>query len=143
MGRRVLPVALVLLAVATDRRGLHALATVLLVCAVPAAAAAALTAFGGLVQLPGRARGTAAARAHVVLGAFALTAVVAAAAAREGAVDGAGVPPLAVSAAVAALAAYALQGLVALIAPARLVEPREPVRRAPAAAEQPEPAQAA
>jgi hypothetical protein len=142
MGRRVLPVALVLLAVVVDRRGSHALATLLLVCAVPAAAAAALTAFGGLVQLPGKVRGTAAARAQVALGAFALVAVVAAAAARESAVDGAAVPPLAVSGVIAALAAYGLQGLVALVAPVRLAEPRGAARRT-APAEQPEPARAA
>jgi hypothetical protein len=141
MGRRLLPVVLVLVAVAADGRARHGLATLALVCAVPAAAAAALTVFGTLVELPGRARGTAALRVDVGLGAFALAAIVAAAAARAEAVDGAAVPPLAVSGAVAALAAYALQALVAVLAPPRAAT-REPARRTPPA-EQPEPAQAA
>jgi hypothetical protein len=141
MGRRLLPVALVLVAVAADGRAHRTLATLALVCAVPAAAAAALTVFGTLVELPGRARGTAFLRVDVGLGALALAAIVVAAAARAHAVDGAAVPPLAVSAVAAALAAYALQGLVVLVAPAPS-RPRAAARHAPAA-EQPEPARAA
>ena len=110
---------------------------------MPAAAAAALTVFGELVQLPARARGVAAARAESALGALGLATVVVAAAARAGAPDGAGVPPLAVSAVIACVAAFALQACLALWAPfGRGDDPRAPARRA-APAEQPEPAQAA
>jgi hypothetical protein len=139
MGRRLLPVMLVLLAALADARGRHGLGTSLLVLAIPAAAASALMRFGELVQLPGRVRGTAAMRADVALGVLALVAVVVAAAARGGAVEGAGVPPIAVSALVACVGAYALQAFVALLVPTGRVE--RPARRRPAAAD--EPAQAA
>jgi hypothetical protein len=128
MGRRVLPVVLVLLAVAADSRGLHAVGTYLLVVTVPAAAAAVLTRFGELVQLPGKTRGVAALRAEVVLGVVALVTVVVAAAARGGAVEGGGIPPVAVSALVACLAALALQAFVALLAPPVRPDARPRVR---------------
>ena len=140
MGRRVLPVALVLLAVVADRRGLLELGALLLVLAVPAAAGAALTVFGNLLALPPGARGVVFGWAEVVLGAFALVAVVVAAAARASAVEGAGVPPLAVSAVVACVTAFALQAFVALLAPERAPRPRE---RRPGSPEQAEPARAA
>jgi hypothetical protein len=113
--RRALPVALVLAAAAADGGGQHLLAFYLLVVAVPAAAAAALTVLGELVQLPAGA-GVAAARVQALLGALGLTAVVVAAAARANAVDSTSVPTLGVSAVVACLSAFALQGLVALLA---------------------------
>lgn len=134
---------LVLFAALADARGLGGLGTLLLVAAVPAAAAAALTVFGELVQLPARARGVAAARVESALGAIGLATIVVAAAARAGAVDGAGVPPLAVSAVVVCVGAYALQAFVALWAPFGRGDVRERPRVPAAAAEQAEPAQAA
>jgi hypothetical protein len=116
MPRSVLPVALVLAAAVADGSPLHPAAPYLLVAAVPAAAVAALTVFGELVQLSGGAS-VAAARAQALLGAVGLAAVVVAAAARTNAVGGEGLPPLAASAVAACLAAFALQGLVALLAP--------------------------
>jgi hypothetical protein len=139
MGRRVLPVVLVLLAACADASGRHGLATSVLVLAIPAAAAAALTRFGELVELPGRVRGVVALRVDVALGALALVAVVVSAAARAGAVEGTGVPPLAVSALLASVVAFALQAVVALLAPT--VRAERPPRRRPVAAD--EPAQAA
>ena len=139
MGRRVLPVVLVLTAVAADAQGLHAAAGYFRLGAVPAAAAAALTRYGELVQLPGRVRGLAAVRLEVALGVLALAAVVVAAAARAGAVEAGALPPLAVSALVACVGAYALQAFVALLVPSR-PERRPRQRRRPAAEE---PAQAA
>jgi hypothetical protein len=118
MPRRTLPVALVLAAAVADGGGLHLVAFYLVVAAVPAAAAAALTVFGELVQRPPGTR-LAAARVQSLLGALGLAAVVVAASARANSVDGDGVPPLAASALVACLAAFALQGLVALLAPLR------------------------
>jgi hypothetical protein len=113
--RRSLPVALVLGAVAADGRGFHLVAFYLLVAAVPAAAGAALTVLGELVELSGRT-GRAAARVQACLGALGLTAVVVAAAARANAVDGESLPPLAASALVVFLTAFVLQGFVALLA---------------------------
>jgi hypothetical protein len=139
MGRRVLPVVIVLLAALADGRGRHGLGTSLLVLAIPAAAASALTRFGELVQLPGRVRGVAAVRADVALGVVALVAVVVAAAARGGMVEDAAVPPLAVSAVVASVTAFALQAFVALLVPVDRVE--RPARRRAVPAD--EPAQAA
>jgi hypothetical protein len=139
MGRRVLPVVLVLLAASADASGRHGLGTSLLVLAIPAAAASALTRFGELVQLPGRVRGVAAVRADVALGVLALVAVMVAAAARAGAVEGAGVPPVAVSAVVACVTAFALQAVVALLVPVVRVDRPERRRATPAD----EPAQAA
>jgi hypothetical protein len=118
MLRRALPVALVLVAAGADGAGLHLVAFYLLVAAVPAAAAAALTVLGQLVVLPGGG-GLFAARVQALLGALGLAAVVVAAAARANAVEGASVPPLAASALVACLGAFALQGLVALVSPPR------------------------
>jgi hypothetical protein len=118
MPRRALPVALVLAAAVADGTPLRVAAPYLLVAAVPAAAVAALTVFGELVELPG-GTSVAAARAQALLGALGLVAVVVAASARTNAVDGEGLPPLAASAVVACLAAFALQTLVALVAPSR------------------------
>jgi hypothetical protein len=141
MGRRALPFVLVLAAAVADASGLPSVGTVVLVAAVPAAAAAALTVFGELVQLPGRSRGIALARTEAVLSAFALVAVIVAAAARGAAVDGAGVPPLAVSALVACIAAFALQAFVTLMALLQVDAPRE--RTDSHSAEPIEPARAA
>ena len=113
---RLLPVALVLAAAVADGRGAHEAAFYLLVAAVPAAAISALSAFGELVELPGRARGQAAARANALLSVLALVSVLVGAAARGQATEG--VPPVATSALVACLALFVAQALVALLAPA-------------------------
>ena len=78
----------------------------LLLAAVPAAAVAALSLFGELVDLPGRAR----LRLDVALAALGLLCVVVAAASRGQAPEAA----LAGSAAIAALAVYGAQTLAAL-----------------------------
>ena len=124
---RVLPVVLVLAAALADGRGAHGLAFYLLVGAVPATAISALSAFGDLVELPGRARGEAVARLDALLSALALVSVLVGAAARGQATDG--VPALGMSALVACLALFVAQALVAVLVPAasgeRRVEPRE------------------
>jgi hypothetical protein len=141
MGRRALPFVLVLAAAVADASGAGLVATYLLVAAVPAAAAAALTVFGELVERPGRSRGVALARTECVLSVLALVAVVVAAAARGAAVDGAGVPPLAVSALVACIVAFALQAFVTLLALLQVAAPYE--RQEPRPVEPAEPARAA
>jgi hypothetical protein len=114
MLRRALPVALVLAAVAADAAGLHVVATYVLVASVPAAAAAALTVLGeGVLRPGGLAR--LAAYTQALLAGAGLAAVVVAAAARANAVEGEGLPPLAASAVVAGLGAFALQAFVALL----------------------------
>jgi hypothetical protein len=132
VSRRALPFVLVLAAAVVDVVGLRSAATYLLVAAVPAAAAAALTVFGELVQRPGRSPGIALARTEAVLSAFALVSVVVAGAARAAAVDGAAVPPLAVSALVACLTSFALQACITLLAPAPLDAPQERTDALPA-----------
>ena len=112
---RALSVALVLAAALADARGGHELAFYLLVGAVPTAAIAALSTFGDLVEMPGRASGHAAARLDALLSALALLSVLVAAAARGQATEG--VPPLGASALVACLAVFVAQALVALFAP--------------------------
>ena len=113
---RAFSVALVLSAALADARGAHELAFYLLVGAVPAAAIAALSTFGDLVEMPGRARGQAAARLDALLSALALLSVLVGAAARGQASDG--VPPLAASALVACVAVFVAQALLALFGPA-------------------------
>ena len=122
MGNRLLPLALVVAAAIADGRGAHEAAFYLLVAAVPAAAISALSAFGELVELPGRARGEVAARANALLSALALVSVLVGAAARGQATEG--VPPVGTSALVACLALFVAQALVALVAPAAADEQR-------------------
>jgi len=114
MGRRVLPVALVLAAGLADVRELHALAFYLLVAAVPATAVSALAFFGDLVETPGGAAHVTYARLQVVLTTLGLVLIVVAAAVRGQAALEAGVPAVSVSALVACLLVFASQGLVGL-----------------------------
>lgn len=95
MTARALPVALVVASLLVDGRP----ASYLLLVAVPAAAIAALHAFGELVELPGRAPGVGAARFRAVLAGLGLVLVLVAA----GAQGHANAPALAASAAVAFL----------------------------------------
>ena len=115
MTARVLPVALVLAALAADARDLHAVAFYLLVAGVAAAAVSALSFFGELVERAGAASSTS--RFQVVLAALGLICVFVAAAARGQGNEMAPAPAPAVSALVVALAVYATQALAALYRP--------------------------
>ena len=99
MAKRLLPLALV-------------------VAAVPAAAIAALSSFGELVELPGRASGELVVRLQVLLGSLGLLGVVVAAAVRGQATEANAVPAAGISALVASLVLYAAYGAAALAAPA-------------------------
>lgn len=103
---RSLPVLLLAGALLADARAFDGLAFYLFVAAVPAAAVAALSLFGELIEVPGRPR----LRLDVALAALGLLCVVVAAASRGQAPEAA----LAGSAAVAALAVYGAQTLTAL-----------------------------
>lgn len=106
MGLRALPVVLLAGAMIADARGFDRLTFYLLVAAVPAAAVAALSLFGELVDLPGEWR----ARLDATLAAIALLCIVVAAASRGQAPEAA----LAGTAAAAALAVYGMHALTAL-----------------------------
>ena len=116
MTARVLPVALVLAALAADARDLHALAFYVLVAGVAAAAGSALSFFGELVEPPPGNAGNVA-RVQVALGALGLVCVLVAAAARGQGNEAEPAPAPAVSALFAALGVYAAQALAALYAP--------------------------
>ena len=101
MATRALPVGLLLLTLVMDGQGRQQTALYVLVLALAAAAAGALSAFGELVELPGRAPGVAALRIETLcLGLGAALVLVAAAARAQAA---ASVPTLGVSSAVGAL----------------------------------------
>jgi hypothetical protein len=103
MTTRALPVGLLLLTLAVDAQGLHQAGFYVLVFALAAAAVSALSSFGDLVDLPGRAAGVALARTESACSGLGVVFVLIAAAARgqTSAVDT--VPALAVSATVGAL----------------------------------------
>jgi hypothetical protein len=107
MVARALPFVLALAIVGADGQGRHSLALALLLCAIPAAGAAALAAFGD--ALDGICGGT-----RPFLAALALLLLVTSAALRSPAVVG-GVPALALSAVVGAAALYTLQGTAAFV----------------------------
>ena len=116
MGRRLLPVALVVAAVWADSRDLHEIGFYLLIAAVPAAAVSALSLFGDLVDLPARAPGERRTRLETALASLGLLFLLVAAALRgQGAETE--VPPLAVSMLVACLLVFGAQVLTA-VAPA-------------------------
>lgn len=125
MSARVLPVLLVLGALAADALGHGGLSFVLLVASVPAAAVSALALFGRLVESPGLAI-----RLETSLAALGLVCLVVAAAVRGQAPDPSTLPALAASAALAALAVYGFQTLVALLGPLR-VSGSEPLTSTP------------
>ena len=110
MPARVLPVMLVLGALAADALGRSDLSFAFLVAAVLAAAVSALALFGRLVDVPGIAI-----RLETALAALGLVFLVVAAAVRGQAPDTSTLPALAASAALAALAVYGCQTLVALL----------------------------
>lgn len=130
MAARLLPAALVLGALAADAAGLHGLASYLLLTGVPAAAWAALTLLGRLLDLPARTKGEAYVRFETSLASLGLVLVLVAAAARAQGAEAGEVPRLTASAVAAALVIYLLQAGTSLVAP----RPRLPRRSvAPAA----------
>jgi hypothetical protein len=112
MARRSIPVALVIAAAAADGAGAHALAFYALLLAVPAAAVAALEAFGHVLD---GARD----HVHAALWTIVLALVVFGAAVRAPAVTEGSVPALARSALLACLAVFCVQAAVAAAAELR------------------------
>ena len=108
MNRRLLPVALVIAAAAADGAGSHGLAFYALLVAVPAAAVAALDAFGGALEGSQE-------RVHALLWAVVLALTVAGAAARAPALAEGSVPALGRSAVAACLAIFCVQAVIGLI----------------------------
>ena len=126
MPARVLPVMLVLGALAADALGRSDLSFAFLVAAVLAAAVSALSLFAHLVDVPGLAI-----RLETVLSGLGLVCVVVAAAVRGQAPENtSALPALAASAAIAALAVYGFQTLVALLGLVR-VSGSEPLTSTP------------
>jgi hypothetical protein len=112
MARRAVPVGLVVAAAAADGAGAHGLAFYALLLAVPAAAVAALDAFGHVLD-GGRDH------LHALLWTVVLALVVVGAAVRAPAVTEGAVPALARSALLACLAVFCVQAMVALAAELR------------------------
>lgn len=115
MAWRVLPLALLLLTLAADAQGLHRLGFYVLVAALAAAAVGSLSAFGDLVELPGRAPGEALARLEAVLGGLGVVLVLVAAAVRGQSAAADTVPAFAVSATVGALLVLGPFGVTAVV----------------------------
>jgi hypothetical protein len=109
MTRRAVPVGLVIAAAAADGAGIHGLAFYALLLAVPAAAVAALEAFGHV--LDGKNE-----HLHALLWTIVLLLVVVGAAARAPAVTEGAVPTAARSALLACLAVFCVQAVVAAAA---------------------------
>jgi hypothetical protein len=103
MATRVFPVGLLLLTLVMDAQGLHETGFYVLVFALAAAAVGALSAFGDLVELPGRAAGVTLARVEAACAGLGAIFVLIAAAARGQTSAADTVPALAVSATVGAL----------------------------------------
>ncbi|HZE29635.1 MAG TPA: hypothetical protein VE055_06015 [Gaiellaceae bacterium] len=106
MARRAIPVGLVIAAAAADGAGAHGLAFYALLLAVPAAAVAALEAFGHVLDGAGE-------HLHALLWTVVLALVVVGAAVRAPAVTDGGVPALGRSALLACLAVFCVQAVVA------------------------------
>ncbi len=112
MARRVTPVALVIAAAAADGAGAHGLAFYALLLAVPAAAAAALAAFGQVLD-------GAQEHLHALLWTAVLGLLVIGAAVRAPAITQDSVPALGRSALVACLAVFCVQAAVSAAAELR------------------------
>lgn len=108
MGLPFPPLVLALAAIAADVGGLHRLAFYLVLLAIPLAAGCALAAAGDLAV---GARGG----ARAACGAAALALLVLSSAVRTNAAHGATVPPLALSALLGCVGAYALLGVIWLV----------------------------
>lgn len=113
MAFRALPLSLLVLTLVADAQGLHRLGFYVLIAALAAAAVAALSAFGDLVELPGRAPGESFARLEAFLYGLGVVFVLVAAAARGQSAAADTVPPLAASATVGALLVLGPLGLAA------------------------------
>jgi hypothetical protein len=118
----VLPALLVVLAAVADSRGSHALALDALLGAVPFAAVSAIAAFGDFLD----AREDAVVGLQTLLWAAVLVLLVLSCAMRSAAIQG--VPPLAVSSLVAALALLAIKGVVAAAPYARRLAELRPAK---------------
>jgi len=112
MTRRAIPVGLVIAAAAADGAGAHGFAFYALLLAVPAAAVAALEAFGHVLDGANE-------HLHALLWTVVLALVVVGAAARAPAVTEGAVPGLARSALLACLAIFCVQAAVAAAAELR------------------------
>ena len=112
MTRRAVPVALVVAAAAADGAGAHGLAFYALLLAVPAAAVAALEAFGHVLDGADE-------HVHALLWTVVLALVVVGAAVRAPAVTEGGVPTLARTALLACLAVFCVQAAVSVAAELR------------------------
>jgi hypothetical protein len=112
MVRRATPVGLVIAAAAADGAGAHGLAFYALLLGVPAAAVAAMDAFGHVLD-------GAQDHLHALLWTIVLALVVVGAAVRASAVTEGGVPALGRSALLACLAVFCVQAAVALAAELR------------------------
>jgi hypothetical protein len=112
MARRATPVGLVLIATAADGAGAHGLAFYALLLAVPAAAVAALEAFGQVLDGAGE-------HLHALLWALLLALVVVGAAVRAPAVTEGAVPGLARSALLGCLGVFCVQAVAAVAAELR------------------------
>jgi hypothetical protein len=106
MSRRLVPVGLVIAAAAADGAGAHGLAFYALLLAVPAAAVAALEAFGRVLDGADE-------HLHALLWTLVLGLVVVGAAVRAPAVTEGSVPVLARSALLGCLAVFCVQAVVA------------------------------
>jgi hypothetical protein len=112
MARRAIPVGLVIAAAAADGAGAHGLAFYALLLAVPAAAVAALEAFGHVLDGADE-------HLHALLWTVVLVLLVIGAAVRSPAVTEGAVPGLARSALLACLAIFCVQAVVAAAAELR------------------------
>lgn len=112
---RALPLSLLLLTLAADAQGLHRAGFYILVAALAAASVTALSAFGDLVELPGRAPGEAVARLEALLAGLGVVLVLVAAAARGQSAAADTVPALAASAATGALLVLGSLAVTALV----------------------------
>jgi len=108
MARRALPVGLVIAAAAADGAGSHGVAFYALLLAVPAAAVAALEAFGQVLDGADE-------HLHALLWTVVLALVVVSCAVRAPAITQGSVPALARSALLACLAIFCVQALVSAV----------------------------
>jgi hypothetical protein len=123
VGRRALPVLLILTAAFADSRGAHGLAFDALLGAVPFTAVAGLVSFGAYLER----RQDAVGGLQALLWLLALCLVVLSCAVRSPATEAGVVPPLGSSALVACLAIFVLKALVAAAPYARLaLRPAKP-----------------
>ena len=123
MGRRALPVLLILAAAFADARGAHGLAFDVLLAAVPFTAVAGLVSFAAYLER----RADSVGGLQALLWVLALCLVVLSCAVRSPATEAGVVPPLGTSALVACLAVFVLKAVVAAAPYARLaLRPAKP-----------------